>query len=433
VKTLTVQTAASFCGSARPPSDKSLTHRAFMLAAIADGPCHIYRPLCGDDPMSTLGCLEALGAVVAWRGTDELTITPPAAWLQPQVPLDCGNSGTTIRLLAGLLAGRPIQTTLIGDASLSRRPMGRIAEPLRSMGATVTGETPPLAIGGCEVLRAIDYPSPIASGQIKSCILLAGLTADGMSSVSEPSKSRDHTERMLLALGVDVRSKSDDDGRYTAWVSPKRQVSAFEMTVPGDLSSAAFWMVAAAIVPQGRVDLAEVGLNPTRSGVFDVFDEVGLYYEVVESPAQLNEPTGSISVLQTRGVGKRPFSIGGPLVPRLIDEIPILAVLATQLEGTSTIHDAKELRLKETDRIAKMAEGLRAMGATVETFDDGMAITGPVRLKGARLDAGGDHRIGMAFAIAGLAAEGETVIDGAETIGTSFPDFEPELRRLSGG
>ena len=432
MRTLTVRKANSFCGSARPPSDKSLTHRAFMLAAIADGPCHVYRPLRGEDPMSTLQCMEMLGAVVVWRGADEVTITPPAAWKQPSDPLDCGNSGTTMRLLAGLVAGRSLQTTLIGDASLSRRPMGRIAEPLRLMGATIEGETPPLKIRGSGDLQAIDYTSPVASGQIKSCVLLAGLTADGISSVAEPTKSRDHTERMLSALGVDIRTASQDDGGYTAWVHPKARVSAFEMTVPGDLSSAAFWMVAAAIVPGGRIDLANVGLNPTRSGIFDVFDQAGQYYEIVESPAQLNEPTGSVSVFNPRESECRPFSIAGPLVPRLLDEIPVLAVLATQLEGTSTIRDANELRIKETDRIVKMAEGLRAMGASIEMLDDGMVISGPVRLKGARIDAGGDHRIGMAFAIAGLVADGETVIDGAETIGTSFPTFESELRRLSG-
>ncbi|HLK14512.1 MAG TPA: hypothetical protein VKT78_06880, partial [Fimbriimonadaceae bacterium] len=202
--------------------------------------------------------------------------------------------------------------------------------------------------------------------------------------------------------------------------------------IPGDLSSAAFLMVAAAIVPGARVDLADVGLNPTRSGILDVFDQAGIYYEVVEQPAQLNEPTGSISVFNRANSGRRPFAIDGALVPRLIDEVPVLAVLATQFEGTSTIRGAKELRIKETDRIAKMAEGLKAMGARVETFEDGMAITGPAPLRGTRIDAGGDHRIGMAFAVAGLAAEGETIIDGADTISTSFPEFEHELRRLCG-
>ncbi|MHB8635010.1 MAG: 3-phosphoshikimate 1-carboxyvinyltransferase [Fimbriimonadaceae bacterium] len=429
---LTVRRAQCFAGSARPPSDKSLTHRALMLAAIADGPCRIYRPLRGHDPMSTLACMEMLGARAEWQGQDDLTITPPESWCEPSGSLDCGNSGTTLRLLAGLVAGRPLRTTLTGDASLSRRPMTRIAEPLRLMGAMVQGETPPLTIIGRETLRAIAYTSPVASAQVKSCILLAGLTADGPTSVTESTKSRDHTERMLTALGVDVRWESADDGRYTVWVHPKRSVPAFDMTVPADLSSAAFWMVAAAIVEGGRVDLAEVGLNPTRAGIFDVFDQAGLYYEIVESASQLNESTGSVSVIGGHGVGHRPFAIAGPLVPRLIDEIPVLSVLATQLEGTSTIRDAKELRVKETDRIAKMAEGLRAMGARVETFDDGMAITGPANLKGARIDSDGDHRVGMAFAIAGLIADGETTIDGADTIGTSFPEFESELRRLSG-
>lgn len=382
--------------------------------------------------MSTLGCVQMLGAHAEWRGEDELTIIPPKELQQPQGPLDCGNSGTTIRLLAGLIAGRNLEATLIGDASLSQRPMGRIGEPLRLMGVDVQGDKPPLTIHGKDRLTAIDYVSPVSSGQVKSCVLLAGLTGDGVTSVTEPTKSRDHTERMLSAIGVDVRTASQEDGRFQVWVKPRRHVDAFDITVPGDISSAAFWMVAAAIVPNGRVDLANVGLNHTRSGILDVFDEAGLYYELVEHPSQLNEPTGSISVMQAQHRDQKPFHISGALVPRLIDEVPILAVLATQLAGTSTIRDARELRVKETDRIAKMAEGLTAMGATVETFEDGMAVTGPVQLQGTRVNAGGDHRIGMAFAIAGLVADGKTEIVGSDTIATSFPDFESELRRLCG-
>ncbi len=359
--------------------------------------------------------METLGARTEWRGDADLILTPPEAWQQPQSVLDCGNSGTTIRLLAGLVAGHPIVATLTGDESLSRRPMKRIAVPLQLMGADVEGDTAPLTIRGRTKLKGIEYTSPVASGQIKSCVLLAGLTADGATILHEPSKSRDHTERMLSALGINIVSKVTDEGVNTVWIKPGKRIPSFEITVPGDLSSAAFWMVAAVIVKNGRVDLAEVGVNSTRAGIFDVFDQAGIYYEIIESPAQLDEPTAAVCIQPNEDSDRRPFSISGSLVPRLLDEIPVLAVLATQLNGTSVIRDASELRIKETDRLVEVAEGLSKMGANVELLDDGMTITGPTALKGAHIDARGDHRIGMSFAIAGLIAEGETVIEGAET------------------
>lgn len=423
-----------FRGTVRPPSDKSLTHRALMLAAIVQGVSTVRMPLMADDPRATMRCLGQLGLAWDWIDRDVIRLYPPDTWRQPTEPLDCGNSGTTMRLLSGLLAGRRLNVTLTGDASLSRRPMERIAVPLRQMGATVEGTHAPLHIIGSAPLKAVDYVSSIASAQVKSCVLLAGLRANGTTCVTEPSVSRDHTERMLAGLGVNVASGLVRDSKYRACVEPPDQLDGFDFLVPGDISSAAFLMVAAALVPGGDSEFLEVGVNPTRDGIFDVFDQAGIYYEVIEGPPQLGEPVATVLLRQFSVHGERTaFLIGGPLVPRLIDEIPVLAVLATQLHGTSTIRDAQELRSKETDRIEKVADGLNRMGACVETFEDGMAITGPTPLHGARIDCQGDHRIGMAFAVAGLIADGVTTIEGAETIATSYPDFESDLRRLCNG
>jgi 3-phosphoshikimate 1-carboxyvinyltransferase len=403
-----------------------------MLASIAREPSCIRMPLTGEDPMSTLGCLVELGVKFEWKGDQELWITPPERWRPPVKPLECGNSGTTVRLIAGLLATHSFESRLLGDSSLSKRPMGRIAEPLQTMGATVVGTTLPMTISGHAPLRAIDFVNVTGSAQVKSCVLLAGLGADGKTSVTENAISRDHTERMLEALEVSVERGLVEDGTYRAAVEPPKSLPGFTFTVPADISSAAFMMVAAAIIPGAKLELEGVGVNPTRTGIIDVFDQAGLYYEVIGRETQLNEAVANINIPHIGHEAFDPFSIKGSLVPRLIDEIPVLAVMATQLNGTSIVRDAKELRIKETDRIAKVAEGLVAMGASVETFEDGMAITGPTKLKGTQIDAAGDHRIGMAFAIAGLVAEGETVIDGAETIATSYPAFESDLRRLCG-
>ncbi len=416
----------SIQGTLRPPSDKSLTHRAYMFSAIAEGPSAISAPLRSEDCDHTLACLGQLG--VAHRDDPDgiRRIYPPSEWHSPSDLLDCGNSGTTMRLLSGLIASRPIAATMIGDESLSRRPMRRIAEPLRLMGAHVLGDTPPLTIHGSR-LQAIHYQSPVSSAQVKSCILLAGLRAEGTTEVREPSLSRDHTERMLSALGADVRSLAAD-GESMSRLIPGGKLSGFEFKVPADISSAAFFVVAACLVGDSRLEIKDLGVNPTRTGLLDILDQIGAVYPVGNPREELNEPVADVEI--TRPPTLKPFQISGSLVPRLIDEIPVLSVLATQCEGTSTIRDASELRVKESDRIELIAQNLRSMGAKVETHPDGLSIEGPVNLKGAEIKTKGDHRIAMAFAIAGLVAEGRTVIHGAESIATSYPDFQEDLERV---
>lgn len=420
--TLEILPARWVRGVLRPPSDKSLTHRAYLLAAAATGDSIVRDPLQGEDCIATLHALEAMGlhAVVLRAGS--LRLIPSSQWRSPAEPLDCGNSGTTMRLLAGMIASRPIEATLVGDESLSRRPMTRIAAPLREMGAHVEGETAPLWIRG-GALRGICHRSPVASAQVKSCLLLAGLRAEGETRVIEPSPSRDHTERMLGALGVRVERAGTEVA-----IEGGQEFGGFQFHVPADISSAAFWMVAAAMLPGSAVTMNSVGLNPSRTGVLDVLDQAGVDIQIKGGPTQLGEPTGDL-IVRHRGA-LRGFEIGGDLVPRLIDEIPVLAVLATQCEGPSTIRDAEELRVKESDRIERVAEGLRSMGARVDEYPDGMRIEGPTQLIGATIDAAGDHRIAMSFAIAGMMASSPTTVMGAETIMTSYPEFERDRRRL---
>lgn len=421
---LRVGRVASLNGQIRPPSDKSLSHRSLMFGAISGGRCVVRNLLESEDVHATLGALEAMGCTFIREG-DDLIIIPAAEWHSPAGEIDCGNSGTSIRLLSGLVASRPISAVMTGDASLRRRPMKRVAEPLRLMGADIVGDTPPIRINGGS-LKGIAYETPVASAQIKSAILLAGLQAEGETWVREPHASRDHTERMLRGTGVEVLTSADKGVGVRGGSVPE----AFEFSVPADISSAAFWLVAASIVPGSDVLLQSVGMNPTRTGIIDV---------LVQCRAQVGFETGDreelgepVSDLYARSPeGLLPFSIDGDLVPRLIDEIPVLAVLATQCDGFSSIRGAAELRVKESDRIEKVAEGLRAMGAEVETYEDGMDIQGPVALRGARIEADGDHRIAMAFAVAGLVASGVTVIDGAQTIATSYPGFEKDLAKLS--
>jgi 3-phosphoshikimate 1-carboxyvinyltransferase len=366
--------------------------------------------------------LAQLGLAYQWLSDEEVSLTPADEWRQPDELLDCGNSGTTMRLLSGLIASRPLDCVMTGDESLSRRPMKRVAEPLRLMGASVEGDSPPLHVRGAE-LEGIDYTTPVASAQIKSCVLLAGLRASGSTSVTESAPSRDHTERMLTSAGVRVERKG-----LTARVAGGSRPNGFQIAVPGDISSAAFFMVAAAMLSESSLSLRQLGTNPLRTGVLDVLRDGGAELAIEESGEELGEPVADVRVSATNKL--RAFTIEKDLVPKLIDEIPVLAVLATQCEGTSVIRDARELRVKESDRIELMADGLRRMGAQVEAFEDGMAITGPTPLTATKIDARGDHRIAMAFAIGGLIAEGTTEIEGAESIQTSFPGFEEELRRL---
>ncbi|MBC8065155.1 MAG: 3-phosphoshikimate 1-carboxyvinyltransferase [Chlorobia bacterium] len=452
---MTIQPVKALRGIFRPPSDKSLTHRAYMFGAAATGESLVRMPLTGEDCEATLRCLAQMGLRFERPSSTEIKLIPAPEWTQPDGSLDCGNSGTTMRLMSGFVASRHLNVTLIGDASLSKRPMKRIAEPLRLMGATVEGDTPPLRIKGSTRLKGIDFQSPVASGQIKGCTLIAGLRADGETWVTEPSLSRDHTERMLTALGVEVRrgvvteslgiESFDEDVNFNstadleeefnvvgwrAGVVGGSKINPFEFTVPADISSAAFFMVAAAILPTSRLEIKDLSVNPSRTGILDIFLQAGIPCIPDEEREELGEPVADM-VVAAPFEKRRAFEISGSLVPRLIDEIPVLAVLATQCEGETIIRDARELRVKESDRIELVAKGLRDMGAEVDTFEDGMAVKGPVKLKGALIEANHDHRLAMAFAVAGLVAEGDTVIEGAESIATSFPGFEGELRRLS--
>ncbi|MCW5937598.1 MAG: 3-phosphoshikimate 1-carboxyvinyltransferase [Fimbriimonadaceae bacterium] len=431
---ITLGRIAGLNGTVRPPGDKSLTHRAYLLAAMAEPagvPSYVARPLDSNDCQRTLDCLAELGTEVEHFPDGEMgdrpftMVWPNRAWASPDIPLDCGNSGTTIRLLSGLIAACPgVVATLSGDASLSKRPMGRIAEPLRQMGADFRGETPPVTIAG-RPLKGIDFVSPVASAQVKSCVLLAGLRARGTTWVREPAQSRDHTERMLEALGVELLDREDGavglDGGQT-W-------PPFEFEVPGDISSATFFLVGAAMLPGSQVRLACVGINSTRTGALEVLEAAGVDIGLDGPRDHMGEPVADLVVRGHSGL--KAFEVSGDLVPRLIDEIPALAVLATQCEGVTRFRDASELRVKESDRIETVAQALRAMGAKVETYPDGMDVEGPVALKGATIDANGDHRIAMAFAIAGLVAEGETRIEGAEAVGTSYPTFMRDLESLT--
>lgn len=392
-----------------------------MFGAIANGSSEVRNLLNSEDVAATRGALQAMGCV--FSDQDGFIEIQPREWASPDGDIDCGNSGTSMRLLAGLIASRPIDVTLTGDASLSRRPMRRVADPLRLMGAYIVGDTPPMRIRGGD-LKGIAYESPVASAQIKSAILLAGLRAEGETWVREPHLSRDHTERMLRATGVEIL-QDPAKGVGVRSATP----NAFSFTVPADISSAAFWMVAAAIVPGAAITLQGVGFNPSRTGILDVFEQCGNPVALDNERNELGEPVADFHL--RAGGGLKPFSIDGDLVPRLIDEIPVLAVLATQCDGVSTVRGARELRVKESDRIERVAAGLRAMGARVETYEDGMAIEGPIDLKATTIHADGDHRIAMAFAVAGLIAEGETIIDGAQTIATSYPSFVEHLHRLA--
>jgi len=416
-------------GEAEVPGDKSVSHRAALLGALAEGASEVQGYLEAEDCLCTLAAVQALGAEVTRKAAGHYRIAGGGlrGLSEPADVIDCGNSGTTARLLAGVLAGQPFWTLLTGDASLRRRPMRRIAEPLRAMGATIVGRAEgtrlPLAIRGTATTASLRYATPVASAQVKSAVLLAGLVADGPVTVVEPAPSRDHSERMLRRFGVRVVSEADT---VTLTPGPLRATS---VVVPGDVSSAAFLLVAGAIVGDARVTLHRVGVNPTRTGALDVLAAMGARIEATR-PADEGEPTASLTVapgaLRATTIG------GGALIPRLIDEIPILAVAAAAAEGVTVVRDADELRVKESDRIAALARELARMGAAIEERPDGMAITGGRRLHGAAVSSGGDHRMAMALAVAALIADGETVIDDVACVATSFPAFADTINTLAG-
>jgi len=417
-------------GSAEVPGDKSISHRSALLGALADGATEIHGYLEAEDCLRTITAIQALGAAVTRKGPGHYRIEGAGrhGLHEPGNVIDCGNSGTTARLLLGVLAGQPFWTMLTGDESLRRRPMGRVGEPLRRMGAAVVGRSGgsklPLAVKGTRPLRAITHDSPVASAQVKSAVLLAGLYADDPVSVIEPAPSRDHSERMLRQFGarllIDERSVTLTPG----------DLHGTTVSVPGDVSSAAFLLVAATLLGDPGVRIDRVGVNPTRTGVLDVLEAMGarLGREPVSS-ADDAEPAAALTASASE---LRATAIGGALIPRLIDEIPALAIAAACARGVTTIGDAAELRVKESDRIAALARELGKMSVRVEERPDGMTIAGPQRFRGARVASGGDHRVAMALAIAGLVAEGETVVEDTACVATSFPQFAATLNALAG-
>ena len=407
------------------PGDKSISHRAVMLAAMSNGTCVIRGFLASEDCLCTVAAVRALG--ISIESADETTLIihgKRRVFTAPKSDIDCGNSGTTMRLMAGILAGQPFRSRLVGDGSLSKRPMRRVIEPLTRMGAAITAEgkdgRPPLVIEGGN-LQPIEYVSPVASAQIKSAVLLAGMFAKGRTSVTEPVQSRNHTERMLEYFLI--RPQKND---LTVSLHGGQTPESRDFQVPGDISSAAFWLVAAAAQPRSHLLVKNIGLNETRTGVLAVLVRMGAQVrEIVE-----HEEAEPLGVIEVRGARLRGTEIGGKEIPNVIDELPVLAVAGALATGTTVIRDAGELRVKETDRLAAIATNLRAMGAQVQETEDGLIINGGIPLHGARLDSFGDHRIAMAFAIAGLFAEGETIIANTDCVNTSYPGFYQMLERI---
>ena len=435
-----IQTARRIRGRLSLPGDKSVSHRAAILAALARGRSRISNFSTSEDCARTLACLNQLGVRIE---RDDESVYIEGVGLQglraAAAPLDCGNSGSTMRMLAGVLAGQDFVSTLKGDASLSSRPMKRITEPLEMMGARILSEDgrAPLRITGSRMLRGLSYEMPVASAQLKSAILFAGLNADGRTEVIEQQGStRDHTERMLRWFGVPVGSRALSGNGFTkeaVIIEDCAQFFAQDGTIPGDLSSAAFFLAAAALLPGSKLNINQVGLNPTRTQLFSVLRSLGVDVrpEVARRggrlPEDFHEPFGDVRV--TGGAGLAPLEPGrsnvlrGTVISQVIDELPMLAVLGSQVMGGISIRDAAELRVKESDRISSTVENLRAMGATVEEHDDGLTILERTRLRGARINTRGDHRIAMAFTVAALISEGESEIVDADCVHVSFPEF----------
>jgi 3-phosphoshikimate 1-carboxyvinyltransferase len=424
--TLVIAGPASVGGAISPPGDKSISHRALMLGAAAAGRTTVRNIAPGADVASTMACLERYGVRIE-RGDDMASVHSRgiAEWGPPPGILDCGNSGTTMRVLAGLAARCAFDTVLDGDDSLRRRPMERVAQPLRMFGAEVEtseGGTPPITVRGGS-LRAADIDTAVTSAQVKTSALFAALGADGPSVVSEPLPTRDHTERMLNALGVEIAERVED-GRHRVDVTPAI-TPPFDLAVPGDPSSAAFVVTAAVLA--GNIHLDSVLLNPLRIGYLEVLKRMGadVRWETLED--RMNEPVGLIDA-EASTLGS--VTIDEAIVPTMNDELPLLAVVATQAEGETVVRGARELRVKESDRISALVDGLRRMGADIDELDDGFVVRGPVVLKGATVDGYGDHRIAMALAVAGLVAKGETRVTGFECADISWPGFDQVLGSL---
>jgi len=414
-----IRPARNILGSLRLPGDKSISHRYAMLGAFAEGTSRFTNFSTGADCASTLACMQALGAKVNRLGGDAVEIAGVAGRVTPaNHPLDCGNSGSTMRMISGLLAPQQGSFTLVGDASLSRRPMERIRKPLGAMGAriTLTEGHAPLTIEGAS-LKAIDFTTPVPSAQVKTCVLLAGLQTAGTTTVRESVRTRDHSELALRAFGADLARTAD-----SVSIAGPQQLRAIEATVPGDISSAAFFLCAAAIFPGSGLVIESLGLNPTRATLLDVLTALGAHIAVLNLEEKHAELVGTVQITApAEGLGST--AVSGSLAAQLIDELPVLAAIAPFTRGGIRIRDAKELRVKESDRIALVAKNLRAMGAEVDEFEDGLDVPGGQILHGTTIDSGGDHRIAMAFSVAALRAEGETLIQGAESAAISFPEF----------
>ncbi|MFC5865473.1 3-phosphoshikimate 1-carboxyvinyltransferase [Acidicapsa dinghuensis] len=414
-----IRPARNINGSLRLPGDKSISHRYGMLSAFAQGTSRFTNFSTGADCASTLACMSALGAIVERKEDGVIEVTGVGGKVQqPTGPLDCGNSGSTMRMISGLLAPQQGEFTLIGDASLSRRPMERIRKPLTAMGAKLmlTEGHAPITIHGAP-LTALDYTTPVPSAQVKTCVLLAGLQTPGTTTVREAVRTRDHSELALRAFGANIERGLD----YVS-ISGTQTLSAIEGAVPGDISSAAFFLCAAALFPGSQLLLDSLGLNPTRASLLDVLTSLGTQIAVLNLEEKHSELVGTVQVsAPAEGLGST--SVTGALAAQLIDELPVLAAIAPYTRGGIRIRDAKELRVKESDRIALVVQNLRTMGAEVEEFEDGMDVPGGQTLHGATIDSGGDHRIAMAFSVAALRAEGETLISGSESAAISFPEF----------
>jgi len=418
-------------GTLRVPADKSITHRALMLAPLLNGKTRIENFLDSETTRATLNCMRAMGADI--QEIDAHTLRVHGRGLrslqEPRDVLWCLGSGTTIRLLSGICAGQHFLSVLDGTPALKRRPMGRIVEPLKQMGATILARDndrfPPLVFRGGN-LRGIEYALPVASAQVKSAILFAGLFADSPTTVHEPAPSRDHTERMLRALGVDVSRLTEN----SACVVPPQRLETrdWSLGIPADFSSAAFFIVAALLVKNSELCLENVGLNPGRTGLLDALTRMGASFQIENQREENGEPIGDIIVSAN---DLRATNVEGSDVPRMIDEFPIFAVAATQAVGETRVRDAQELRIKESDRVATVAQELRKMGAQLEEQEDGFVIAGPTKLRGARVNAHNDHRLAMSLAVAGVIAEGETIIEGWECVADSFPNFSELLLQVS--
>ncbi len=425
-----VRPARSIQGSLTVPGDKSISHRYAMLAGLAEGTTRLSNFSTGADPASSLACMEALGATVKTIGEGPTrvieVIGTSGNFVEPEAPLDCGNSGSTMRMLSGLIAPHPHTFTLIGDHSLTLRPMERIRKPLSQMGAKmdlVDGHAPVTLHGG--PLEAIDFDTPIPSAQVKTAVLFAGLQASGTTSLSEQVRTRDHSEHALRAFGATLTRTGD---RLS--IAGGQTLKAIDATVPGDISSAAFFLCAALLFPDSNLILDSLGMNPTRTALLDVLGLLGARFKVLNVEEAHGEMIGTIQVNVAPG-GLRGADINGALSAMLIDELPVLAAIAPYTRDGIRIRDAKELRVKESDRIALVAKNLTAMGASFTEFEDGLEIPGNQHLRGAQIDSGTDHRIAMAFSIAALRAAGETEIHGAEAAAISFPEFFTHLETLA--